>query len=161
MMASGWKTMIPFQLCCKFRCFYLEKLQIDSLKVLEFKKLVTSSFTSFFLRQKSVRYLRIPLHCIFSGIQQIVILQKKAVRIINFQPRNSHTSPPFKQTFVLKFSCKIFYLSANLFKKYLFYRHLLLLVAYISSVAVSFQTQRNCLQRLIRLSQVSLACIKQ
>ena len=32
-----------------------------------------------------------------STIQQIVILQKKTVRIINFQPRNSHTSPLFKQ----------------------------------------------------------------
>ena len=29
---------------------------------------------------------------------RIVILQKKAVRIINFQPKNSHTSPLFKQS---------------------------------------------------------------
>ena len=36
-------------------------------------------------------------------IQQNVILQKKAVRIINFQPRDSHTSPLFKQNFILKF----------------------------------------------------------
>ena len=40
-------------------------------------------------------------------IQRIVILQKKAVRIINFQPRNSHTSPLFKQNFILKFQDKI------------------------------------------------------
>ena len=39
----------------------------------------------------------------FSTIQQIVILQKKAVRIINFQPRNFHTSPLFKQNSILKF----------------------------------------------------------
>ena len=32
---------------------------------------------------------------------------KKAVRIINFQPRNSHTSPLFKQNFILKFQDKI------------------------------------------------------
>ena len=32
-----------------------------------------------------------------------VILQKKAVRIINFQQRNSHTSHLFKQIFILKF----------------------------------------------------------
>ena len=32
-----------------------------------------------------------------STIQRIVILQKKAVRIINFQPRNSDTSPLFKK----------------------------------------------------------------
>ena len=33
----------------------------------------------------------------FSSIKQILILQKKAVSIINFQPRNSHTSSLFKQ----------------------------------------------------------------
>ena len=43
----------------------------------------------------------------FSTIQRILILQKKAVRIINFQPRNSHTSPLFKQNSILKFQDKI------------------------------------------------------
>ena len=43
----------------------------------------------------------------FSTIQQILILQKKAVRIINFQPRNFHTSPLFKQNSILKFQDKI------------------------------------------------------
>ena len=38
--------------------------------------------------------------------QRIVILQKKAVRIINFQPRNSHTSPLFKESSILKFQDK-------------------------------------------------------
>ena len=38
--------------------------------------------------------------------QRIVILQKKAVRIINCQPRNSHTSPLFKQSSILKFQDK-------------------------------------------------------
>ena len=38
-----------------------------------------------------------------STIQRILILQKKAVRVINFQPRNSHTSPLFKLNFILKF----------------------------------------------------------
>ena len=36
-------------------------------------------------------------------IQGIMILRKKALRIINFQPRNSHTSPLFKQNVILKF----------------------------------------------------------
>ena len=54
-----------------------------------------------------------------STIQRFVILQKRAVRIINFQPIiNSLTSPLFKQSSILKFQdkvCqKIFYLSANL-----------------------------------------------
>ena len=40
-------------------------------------------------------------------IQPIAILQKKAIRIINFQPRNVHTSPLFKQNFILKFQDKI------------------------------------------------------
>ena len=39
---------------------------------------------------------------------------KKAVRIINFQPRNSHTSPLFKQSSILKFQDKIC-LENNLF----------------------------------------------
>ena len=43
-----------------------------------------------------------------STIQRIVSLQKKAIRIINFQPRNSHTSHLFKQSSILKFLDKIF-----------------------------------------------------
>ena len=43
----------------------------------------------------------------FSTIQQILIFQKKAVRIINFQPRNFHTSPLFKQNSILNFQDKI------------------------------------------------------
>ena len=42
-----------------------------------------------------------------STIQRIVILQKKAIRIINFQPRNSHISHLFKQSSILKFQDKI------------------------------------------------------
>ena len=43
----------------------------------------------------------------FSTIQRILILQKKCVRIINFQPRNFHASPLFKQNSILKFQDKI------------------------------------------------------
>ena len=39
----------------------------------------------------------------YSTIQRILILQKKAVRIINIQPRNFYTSPLFKQNSILKF----------------------------------------------------------
>ena len=43
----------------------------------------------------------------FSSIQRILILQKKTVRINNFQPRNFHTSTLFKQNFILKFQNEI------------------------------------------------------
>ena len=43
----------------------------------------------------------------FNSIKRILILQEKAVRIINFQPKNSHTSPLLKQNFILKFQDKI------------------------------------------------------
>ena len=36
-----------------------------------------------------------------------MILQKKTVRIINFQPRNFHASPLFKQNSILKFQDEI------------------------------------------------------
>ena len=42
-----------------------------------------------------------------STIWRIVILQKKAVIIITFQPGNSHTSHLFKQNCILKFQGKI------------------------------------------------------
>ena len=48
-----------------------------------------------------------------STIQRIVILQKKPIRIINFQP-SFHTSPLFKQNSILKFQYKIC-LENNLF----------------------------------------------
>ena len=38
-----------------------------------------------------------------STIQRIIILQKKAIRVINIQPRNFHTTPLFKQNSILKF----------------------------------------------------------
>ena len=42
-----------------------------------------------------------------STIQRIIILQKKAIRIINFQLRNFRTSPLFKQNSILRFQDKI------------------------------------------------------
>ena len=41
-----------------------------------------------------------------NAIQKITILQKKAIRIISFQPRNSHSSPFFQKNHILKFSDK-------------------------------------------------------
>ena len=41
------------------------------------------------------------------AINQLVVLQKKAFRIIYFQLRNSHSSPLFKKSYILKFSDKV------------------------------------------------------
>ena len=43
----------------------------------------------------------------YNVINRLVILQKKALRIMNYQPRNSHTSPLFRKAAVLKFKDKI------------------------------------------------------
>ena len=40
-------------------------------------------------------------------INRLVVLQKKALRIINFQLRNSHSNPLFKKSFFLKLSDKV------------------------------------------------------
>ena len=70
-----------------------------SLKILRF--IYFTIFDSYL----SYRYLvRAQNH---STIQQTVVLRKKAVRIINFQPRNSHTSSLFRQNFILKFQDEI------------------------------------------------------
>ena len=55
----------------------------------------------------------------FSTIQRIIILQKKAIRIINFQPRSFHTSPLFKQNSILKFQDKICLENILFISKYL------------------------------------------
>ena len=68
-------------------------------------KILRSIYFAIFDSYLSYCYLVWAQNC--SAIQRIVILQKKAVRIINFQPRNSHTSPLFKQSSILKFQDKI------------------------------------------------------
>ena len=39
--------------------------------------------------------------------KELKLYKKKAIRIINFQPRNFHTSPLFKQNSILKTQHKI------------------------------------------------------
>ena len=51
-------------------------------------------------------------------IQRIIMLQKKLIGIINFQPRNFHTSLLFqKKNFILKFQDKIFLENASFISK--------------------------------------------
>ena len=71
-----------------------------------------------YLSLKILRFIYIAIidsylsyHCLAwaqncSTIQRIIILQKKAIRIINFEPRNFLTSPLFKQNSILKFQDK-------------------------------------------------------
>ena len=52
-------------------------------------------------------------YCLFvwsqslNAINSLVILQNRALRNINFQPRNSHSSPLFRKSFILKFLNKV------------------------------------------------------
>ena len=63
----------------------------------------------------------------YNAINCLVILQKKALTITNYQPRNFYTSPLFRKTFVLTFKDKInlyFILIYNLnlyIRKYIIY----------------------------------------
>ena len=63
----------------------------------------------------------------YNAINCLVLLQKKALTITNYQPRNFHTSPLFRKTFVLTFKDKInlyFILIYNLnlyIRKYIIY----------------------------------------
>ena len=43
----------------------------------------------------------------YNAINRLVILQKKGLRIMNYQPRKSHTSSLFRKAAVLKFKDKI------------------------------------------------------
>ena len=68
-------------------------------------KMLRSIYFTIFDYQLSYCYLIWAQNC--STIQRIVILQTKAIRIINFQPKNPHTSLLFKQSSILKFKDKI------------------------------------------------------
>ena len=54
-----------------------------------------------------------------STIKQIIILQKEAIRVIIFQPRNFHTSPLLKKNSILKFQNKICLENIIFLSKYL------------------------------------------
>ena len=76
--------------------------QVNDLSVkLNSPKILTSIYFAIF--ESHLSYCSLVWAQNFRAIQQIVILQKKAVRIINFQPKNFYTSPLFKQNSILKF----------------------------------------------------------
>ena len=89
-------------------------IKLNGANVLPFKmrksvslKILRSTYFSIFDSHLSYYCLVWAQNCNCSTIQQIIILQIKVVRIINFEPRNSRTSPLFKQSPILKFWDKI------------------------------------------------------
>ena len=62
---------------------FIAKLQIDSLKVLELKQFLISSFLSFFLRQKSVHFCSIDYISLNVSLLKVSILN--CVKIVQIQ----------------------------------------------------------------------------
>ena len=64
-------------------------------------KLLRSIYFAIF--ESNINYCSLVSAQNYNPINRIVIIRKKALRIVNFQPRNSQTSPLFRKTFALKF----------------------------------------------------------
>ena len=93
------------------------KLNRANAVLFKIKKYVSLKILRYIICDSCLSYCCLVWTQNVNTIQQIVILQKKPVRSINYQPRDSHTSPLFKQSSTLKFQDKIclekFYLLAN------------------------------------------------
>ena len=86
------------------------KLTIANALLFKIRKYVSPKILrsiSFAIFESHLFYCSIVWAQNFRTIQWIAILQKKAVRIINLQPRYFHTSPLFKQNSTQKFQDKI------------------------------------------------------
>ena len=68
-------------------------------------KIIRSLYLATF--ESNLNYLSLVWAQNYNAINRLVILKKIALRINNFQPQNSHTSPLFRKTSVLKFKDKI------------------------------------------------------
>ena len=73
-------------------------------KIVDYKILRSICFAIF---ESSLNYCSIVWALNYDAVNRLVILQKKILKIMNFQPRNSHTSHLFSKTSVLKFKDKI------------------------------------------------------
>ena len=86
--------------------------------------------------------------CLFHSISQ-----ERYIRIINFQPRNSHTSPQFKQNSILKFQDKNYLDNILFVRKSL--NNLTLSVFYtwlsFSSDQLNYETSNSTQGKLTRL----------
>ena len=76
-------------------------------KYVSFKMLISICFAIFESSLSYLSYCSLVWAQISSTIQRIVILPKKVIRIICFQPKNFHTCPRLKQSSILKFQDKI------------------------------------------------------
>ena len=86
------------------------KLTIANALLFKIRKYVSPKILrsiSFAIFESHLSYCSIVWAQNFRTIQWIAILQKKAVRIINLQPRYFHTSPLFKHNSTQKFQDKI------------------------------------------------------
>ena len=68
-------------------------------------KILTSIYFAIF--EFNLNYCSLVWAQNYNVINGLVILQKEPLRIVNYQPRNSHTSPLFRKAAVLKFKEKI------------------------------------------------------
>ena len=68
-------------------------------------KILKSIYFAIF--ESNVNYCSLVWAQNYNAINHLVILQKKALRNMNYQPRNSHTGPLFRKAAALKFKDKI------------------------------------------------------
>ena len=68
-------------------------------------KILTSIYFAIF--ESNLNYCSLVWAQIYNAINGLVILQKKPLRIMNYQPRNSHTTSLSRKAAVLKFKDKI------------------------------------------------------
>ena len=73
-------------------------------KIVDYKILRSICFTIF---ESSLNYCSTVWALNYDAVNRLVILQKKILKITNFEPRNFHTSPLLSKTSVLKFKDKI------------------------------------------------------
>ena len=78
-------------------CIKLNRANALFFKIRKYVSLKILISIYFAIFDSHLYYCRLVWAQNFSSIKRILILQKKVVRIINFQPRNSHTSSLFKQ----------------------------------------------------------------
>ena len=86
---------------------------------------------------------------------RVITLQKKALRIINNQPRNSHPGPWFKQNNILKFEDKILIGNIISVSQLIFYHQFSKICFYsvprFTSITQSYRQLRNYLSLRIEM----------